>query len=187
MPQYQNTSVDSTKLVLGNYKIETSPYASAAGAFTWVNMGAGMVNSFRHNVEKWDVQAGNAPDPIEGVSRETFVVEMELIEYEASTLAAISSGLVTSASTGTVMTLYAGGNFTLTQRAFRLTNSRLISGATKETIITVYRVTPDQGPSFTAKSDNDADPIQVMPFTLTGEPDSTRSVGTQLYTITKTI
>lgn len=187
MPQYQNSSVDSTRLVIGNYKIETSPYASAGGSFTWVNMGAGMVNSFRHNVEKWDVQAGNAPDPIEGVSRETFVVEMELIEYDASALAAISGGLVTAASTGTVMTLYAGGNTTLTQRAFRLTNTRLVSGATKETIITVYRVTPDQGPAFTAKSDNDADPIQIMPLTLTGEPDSTRSVGTQLYTITKTI
>lgn|SRR3990167_4072582 len=187
MPLHQNTSVDASKLILGNYKIETSPYASAAGSFTWVNLGAGMVTSFNHAVEKYDVQAGNAPDPIEGVSKETFPIEMELIEYDASVLAAVSGGLVTAASTGTVMTLYGGGNTTLTARAMRLTNTRQISGATKETIITVWRVTVNQGPSFTAKSDNDADPIQVMPLSVLGEEDSTRSVGTQLYTITKTI
>jgi hypothetical protein len=185
--EYQNSSVDSTKLILGNYKIETSPYASAAGSFTWVNLGAGMVNSFGHNFEKFDVQAGNAPDPIEGVSKETFPIEMELIEYDASVMAAVSSGLVTSASTGTVMTLYGGGNTTLTPRAIRLTNTRSVSGATKQTIITVFKSTINQGPQFTAKSDNDTDPINVMPLSITGEIDSTRSVGTQLYTITKTI
>lgn len=187
MPLYQNSSVDSTRLVIGNYKIETSPYASAAGSFTWVNMGAGMVSAFRHEMEKYDVQAGNAPDPIEGVARETFKIEMELIEFDTSAMAAISGGLVTAVSTGTVMTMYGGGNATITPRAFRLTNTRMVSGATKQTIITVFSVTPDQGPTFTAKSDNDADPINIIPLTLTGEQDTTRSVGTQLYTITKTI
>jgi len=187
MPLYQNSSVDSARLIVGNFKIETSPYASAAGSFTWVNLGAGMVQSGGHNVEKYDVQAGNAPDPIEGVSRETFPVSIELIEWDASALAAVMSGLVTAASTGTVMTMYGGGNTTLTQRAMRLTNTRLVSGATKETIITLFRVTPDNGYQFTLKSDNDADPVNVFGLNVTAEPDSTRSVGTQLFTITKTI
>ena len=47
-------------------------------------------------------------DPIEGVSRETFPVSIELIEWDASALAAVMSGLVTAASTGTTMTMTAG-------------------------------------------------------------------------------
>lgn len=187
MPLYQNTSVDATKLLVGNAKIETSPYASAAGAFTWVNMGAGMVNGSAHPFEKYDVQAGNAPDPIEGVARETGTVSVDLIEFDLSVLSALSCGLVTSASTGTVMTVYAGGNATLTPRAFKLTNTRMVSGATKQTILTFFNATIDAGPAIAWKSDNDADPIGVMSFTITAEQDTTRSVGTQLYTLTKTI
>lgn len=187
MPLYQNTSVDATKLLIGNAKIETSPYASAGGSFTWVNMGAGMVNGSAHPFEKYDVQAGNAPDPIEGIARETVTIDCELIEFDLSVMSALSSGLITSASTGTVMTVYAGGNSTLTPRAFKLTNTRMVSSATKQTILTVFNATIDAGPAITWKSDNDADPVGVMAFTITGEIDSTRSVGTQLYTLTKTI
>jgi len=187
MPIYQNNSVDTTKLVLGNYKIESSPYASAAGSFVWVNLGAGMVNGWAYVPEKYDAQAGNAPDPIEGISRETFTIDMELIEFDTSVLSAISCGAMTTASTGTVMTVYMGGNTALTPRAFRLTNTRLVSGSTKETIITVFKATMDGGLAFTAKSDNDADPVNVMPVTVTGKVDPTRSAGTQLATITKTI
>ena len=187
MPLYQNSSVDSTKLLIGNAKMETSVYASALGSFTWVNMGAGIVNGSAHPFEKYDVQAGNAPDPIEGIARETVTIDCELIEFDLSVLSVLSNGLVTSASTGTVMTLYAGGNTTLTARAYRLTNTRTVSGATKETILTVFKATIDAGPSIAWKSDNDSDPIGVASFTITGEADSTRSVGTQLYTLTKTI
>lgn len=186
MPIYQNASVDTSKLVLGNYKIESSPYASAAGAFTWINLGAGMINSWGYNQERYDVQAGNAPDPIKGISREDGKVDGELIEFDTSVLSAISCGAMTAASTGTVMTVYIGGNTVLTHRAFRLTNTRLVSGATKETVVTFFKALLDNGIQFTAKSDNDADPINVMPFSITADPDPTRSAGTQLMTITKT-
>ena len=187
MPIYQNATVTTTKLIIGNFKMETSPYASAAGSFTWVNLGAGIVNSGVHNVEKYNVQAGNAPDPMEGISREDVKVEMELIEYDASALTSISCGAMTGASAGTVYTVIAGGNTVLTPRAFRFTNTRIISGATKETILTVFSATVDNGFSFNAKSDNDTDPIMVMPVSITGKPDSTRSAGTQLFTISKTL
>lgn len=188
MPLYQNQSVDTAELLIGNYKIETAAYGTSAGG-TWVNLGAGMVNSFNHAITKYDVQAGNAPDPIEGVAEETFTVDMELIEYDASALAAISCGLVTAdtttSSTQTVMK--AGGNTILTSRAFKFTNRRLISGATKETVILLFKATLDNGLQITAKSDNDADPINVMPVTVVGKLDATLSVGAQLYTITKVL
>lgn len=187
MPLYQNSSVDTAELLIGNYKIETAAYGTSAGG-TWVNLGAGMVNSFNHGITKYDVQAGNAPDPIEGVAEETFTVDMELIEYDASALAAISCGLLTadtSSSTQTVMK--AGGNTILTSRAFKFTNRRMISGTTKETVIMVFKATIDAGLQITAKSDNDADPINVMPVTVVGKLDASLSAGTQLYTITKGI
>ena len=186
MPLYHNSSVTTANLLIGNYKIETAAYGTSAGG-TWVNLGAGIVNSFNHNLTKYDVQAGNAPDPLEGIAGETFTIEGELIEYDASVLAAISCGAETATVTSVQSVMNAGGNSTLTQRAFKLTNRRLISGATKETVILVYKATIDNGLQVTAKSDNDTDPINTMAFAITGKLDTTLSVGSQLFSVTKTL
>ena len=183
MALYQNTSIDTTKLILGNYKIES---ATSSGA-TYVNLGAGIVNKFGHNITKYDTQAGNAPDPVEGVSDETFTVEGEMIEFDASVMAAISGGAITKTTGASGVTVInGGGNTSITERAFKLTNRRLISGVTHETVIVVYKATLDNGVQFTAKSDNDADPVNVMAFSLTGKLDSTLSAGSQLFSITRT-
>jgi hypothetical protein len=185
MAYHQNTSVDSAKLILGNYKIETS--ASSGGTF--VNLGAGMVSKFGHNITMYKTQAGNAPDPVEGVADETFTIDCELIEYDASVLSAISGGAIsadtTSSSVQTVIN--GGGNSVITDRAFRLTNTRIISGATKTTVILTYKAHLTAGLQFTAKSDNDADPITIMPIAIEAKVDSTRSAGSQLFSITKTV
>jgi hypothetical protein len=62
----------------------------------------------------------------------------------------------------------------------------LISGSTAQTIVTVFRGTVDTGIQMTAKGDNDTDPINVMPVTITGEVDATKTAGTQLFSITRT-
>ena len=183
MPTYQNSSVASNKLVLGNYKIES---ATSSGA-SFVNLGAGRVNGWGHKYDKYDVQAGNAPDPIEGIAKETFTVDFELIEYDGSSLSAILCGAVTETSTSVLSTMVGGGNQVLTPRAFRLTNTRLISGTTCQTILTLYKATPDAGLQMTVKGDNDTDPISVMPFNLTAEVDATKTAGSQLFQITRTI
>lgn len=185
MPNYQNSSVDDEKLTIGNYKIETA--ASAGGTF--INLGAGIVNSSGHNITKFDVQAGNAPDPVEGISDEDYQIDFEMIEYDASVLSAISCGAMTHTATSVLSTLKMGGNSTLTERAFRLTNTRLnVSGSTTvETILTVYKATLETGVQFTYKSDNDADPVNVMPATIIAKPDTTRASGNQLATITRTL
>jgi hypothetical protein len=102
-------------------------------------------------------------------------------------MAAISGGAITKAAGASGVTIInGGGNTTITERAFRLTNTRLISGVTHATVIVVYKAVVDNGPQFTAKSDNDADPVNVMAFTITGKNDSTKSAGSQLYSITRT-
>jgi hypothetical protein len=186
MAIHQNSSVDTTKLILGNCKIETAAYASTAGTFTWVNMGAGMVTNVAYVPVKYAVQSGNAPDPIEGIASETLTIAAELIEYDGSVMSAISCGAITGSSTGTVYTVIGGGNQSLTARAFRLTNTRYIVGVTKQTILTTYLATMDAGLAFNLKSDNDADPIAIIPIAITSKPDSTRTAGTQLFTITQT-
>jgi hypothetical protein len=181
MAYHQNSTVDTTKLIIGNCKIETAPSAGD----TFVNLGAGRVSNFNHNITQYDVQAGNAPDPIEGIADETVTIDFEMIEYDASVLAAISCGAVTSTSTTAMSTLEAGGNSTLTPRAYRLTNTRLISGATKQTILTVLYGTLSTGFQFSFKDDEDADPVGVIAASILGKVDSSLTAGSQLYTITR--
>jgi hypothetical protein len=181
MPRYQNTSVDSDRLIIGNWKIET---AASAGA-TYVNLGAGQLTAFSHEFEKFDVQAGNAPDPIEGIAQETVTFGFDLIEYDASAMSAMQGGLVSAVITTGQSVMSAGGQTELTPRAFRLTNTRMIGSATVETVITVFKATVDNGATWVTKSDNDTDPVNALQFAVTGEIDAVRTAGTQLYTITR--
>ena len=187
MPQYQNTSVDENKLIIGNYKIEFASVGSSV-ADTYDNLGAGIITSFGHNITKYNVQAGNAPDPLEGVATETFTITGELIEYDGELLSSAYGGVLTVGSTATdASVIYGGGTTNITPKCFKLTNTRTVSGASEVTIIHVYKATFVNGPQFTAKSDNDEDPISVMAFELEGKLDSTRTDGDQLYSIRKWI
>lgn len=187
MALHQNSSVTNSALIVGNYKVEVAPY-SATATTGWTNVGAGKVNKFGHNITMLKVQSGNAPDPLEGVGDETFTVDMEMIEFVGTVLSALQGGAITSASTATgVTTINGGGNGTITPYAVRLTNTRMVSGATNQTVIIMYKATMDSGIQVTAKSDNDTDPINVLPVTLTAKLDSTRTVGSQLFSITKNI
>ena len=182
MALHQNTSTDSDRIVLGNYKMETAP--SAAGTF--VNLGAGQLTSWTHQFEKFTTQAGNAPDPLEGIATETASFGFDLLEYDASVLSVLQCGLVSAVVTTSLSTINAGGNTVLTHRAWRLTNTRYISGTTVQTIITMYRGVIDNGMSLVSKSDNDTDPMNAYQFSVTCELDSTLTVGSQLYNIAKT-
>jgi hypothetical protein len=191
MPLYQNSTVSKVDLVLGNYKIEVATYGTTIGG-TFVNLGAGIVNSFGHELSKYDVQAGNAPDPIEGVADETFPVTGELIEYRATSMSLIFDGILTATSTASgITTLTGGGKTEMTNYAIRLTNTRMYpTGGTTITATTVLylpKATATAGLSWTAKSDNDTDPINVIAFAIEGKIDSTATVGSQLFTIRRGI
>ena len=191
MPLYQNSTVDKAKLVIGNYQMQIATYGSTIGA-SFTNLGAGIVNSFSHAITKYDVQAGNAPDPIEGIAEETFAVEGELIEYSATNLSLLYSGVATTAGTTASNTISFGGKTEMTDIAVKLVNTRqytATSGTAISATTTIFipKATANTGLAFTAKSDNDTDPINVMAFSVLGKIDGTLSVGSQLYTISRAV
>jgi hypothetical protein len=192
MALYQNSTVTSDLLVVGNYKIQVTSVFSALTsnvtiiASTFTNLGAGMVSSFQHEVSMIDVQAGNAPDPLTGVALESVVISGELIEYKSDNWVIAWNGLVTAqtAYTSNLSFLNAGGASQLTPRCYMLTNKHYnASGTSCLTYIIIYRGYMTQGIGITMKSDNDADPINVFPFEIRGEIDAARTKGDQLFSI----
>ena len=181
MAYHQLTTVDSDRIWLGNYQVEVAP--SAAG--TYVNLGAGQLTSWKHNFSKFSTQAGNAPDPIEGIAEENVTFGFDLLEYDASAFSAAMAGLVTATITTGQSVLDGGGNQVLTTKAWRLTNTRLISGTTVTSIITHYKGTVEDGMNIVTKSDNDTDPMNAFQFTVKCELDTTLTVGSQLFNITR--
>jgi hypothetical protein len=201
MASYQNTSVTNSKLILGNFKLNVGTVATSMNIATAVtactaNMGAGIINSFTHNVTRYDTQAGNAPDPIEGVASETVTISGELIEYDHDVLLAAFGGMMASGATASgsttadYKTLTGGGATTLTPKAFLLTNTRMFTGSggtaiTALTYILVHKATFTQGITINSKADGDADPINVIPFEIEGVTNGERTAGDQLFQIQK--
>lgn len=163
MPLYQNATVTDAKIEVGNYAIYIGTAGSSAAGIT-INLGAGMVKSFAYIPEMFNVQAGNAIDPIEGVSRETATVEFDLIEYDGSAFSALSGGLMTGTSASAVV----GGQTTaVTPKAIKLVNVRkLITGTTQTTTYVLNKCTLQNGWTQAIKSDNDADPVSVYSFSI---------------------
>jgi len=180
---HQITSVDTDRLILGNYAVSTS--ATSGGTF--VQLGPGMLTAFAHSFTNSNIQAGNSIDPLEYIADESATFSVDMLEYDASVLSAIQGGLVsTTGITTTGSTLNAGGNTNLTKRAFKLTNLNTKGSASITTVITIYKASVEGGMTLGVKSDNDADPINVYQFTFKAENDSSLSVGSQLYSIIKT-
>lgn len=183
MAFHQNTSVDADRIKIGNWKIETA----ASAAATWVNLGAGIVTAWQHNIEKYTIQSGNAPDPIEGLAGETVTFGFDLQEWDASAISVLQNGLTaTNTITSVSSAIYAGGNTNMTKRAYRMTNNTQAPTGTATTVITMFSGTIDNGMTLVTKSDNDASPDNAYQFTVTCENDSALTVGSQLYQIVTT-
>lgn len=163
MPIYQNYTVADAKLEVGNYAMYIGTAGSTAGAIT-INLGAGMVKNVNYNPEMITTQAGNAVDPIQGVARETMTFDVDMIEYDGSSMSAISNGMWS----GTSGSITIGGQVTsVSGKGWKLVNTRkLANGSTQTTTYTFNKCVA--GPiSTTYKSDNDADPVAVMSYTVT--------------------
>jgi hypothetical protein len=186
MAYTQNTTVDAAKLIIGNCKIETATAGTTVGG-TWVNMGNGVVTNAVHNITKYDVQGRNGPDPVEGISDETFTVDFELIEFTGTTLANIQCGAISESSTTVLSTIVGGGNSQLTPRAFKVTNTSIYSGNTVVTTFLIYNATMADGLNFQFKGDQEGDPVGIISGQIVGKNDETKTVGNQLFTLTRTI
>jgi hypothetical protein len=169
---YQLSSVTDAKIEIGNYAMYVGS-VGATGASITTNLGAGMVKAFSYNPEMFTSQAGNAPDPISGVARETCTLDIDLIEYDASAFSALSNGMLASTTGGSVMTV--GGQVSsISGVGMKLVNTRKLNGgSTQTTTYVINKAVMAGGYSITPKSDNDADPIAVYSFSLTCKPYAT--------------
>jgi hypothetical protein len=165
MPLYQTAQATDSKIEIGNYAMYVGSVGATATAIT-TNLGAGAVKSFAYAPEMFTSQAGNSPDPIAGVARETCTLEIELIEYDASAFSALSNGMSSLPTAGTVTV---GGQVSsISGVGMKLVNQRkLNTGSTQTTTYVIQKAVLNSGWSTSPKSDNDADPINVYTFSIT--------------------
>ena len=164
MPMYQNSAVSDAKVEVGNYAIYVASSAGTTVGGSWINLGAGMVKSFNYGAEPYTSQAGNAPDPVQGIARETATIEIDLIEYDGSSFSILSGGAIA----GTSGSITVGGQTNVIPgRGLKLVNTRkLASGSTQTTTYVINNVFMNGGFNYTPKSDNDTDPVGVYSFSL---------------------
>ena len=191
MPHYQNTGItNANSLLQGGWKMEVAASAGNLVASS-TNIGVGNLISFTENLVPYAVQAGNAPDPLTGVATHTVTINFETLEFWPPTFDAIRGGGLDTENAATAGTYVAGtanvistgGLSVLTNKAYRFLNTKLVSSATVQTAIVVYKGYAEQGISFTAKGDNDEDPVTVIPWVITGKLDTARTAGDQLFII----
>lgn len=192
---YQQTSLTNAGTMLeGGFRLGVAASAASfVGGSLGTVLGIGNLTSITENIERSTTQAGNSDLPEERVATHTLTASFELLEFWPSNFDAIRGGdldtenSATAATyidgTPTANTFSTGGLGTLTSKAFIFENTTLVSNATAKTILVIYKAKIEQGITFTAKSDHDTDPVMVIPFTLTGELDTARAKGDQLFYI----
>jgi len=188
MPIYQSTgATQANSWVIGSVKAEVA--ASALASYT--TLGLGREFTVTENIEKQNVQADNGPDVVDQIGRHTVTITFTLLEFYLPTIDSIRGGIdsVGTASIGTYITsgsvhqLTTGGLAVQTPKAYKFTNSKLVSGATVSTVVVVYSTTIEQGLALAFQSDNADDPVMPIPFTLMGELDTSRTTNDQLMVL----
>ena len=190
---YQQTSETiANSLLMGGFRMGYAASAAAFVASVGTVLGIGNLTGFTENVELMTTQAGNSNKPDKKIVKQTVTVTFELLEFSTPKFAAIRGGSAdTSATTSstyiggtpTANIFSTGGLRNLTDVAFCFENTTKVGTTTTTTILVVYKAKMEQGLAFTPKSDNDTDPAMVIPFTVTGECDTARTAGDQLYKI----
>jgi len=192
---YQQTSLTNAGTILmGGFRLGVAASAAsfAAGAMT-ACLGIGNLTGLTENIEKSSIQAGNSNMPVKVVANHSVTIAFELLEFWPPTFDLIRGGALDTenaataatyiSGTPTANTISTGGLNTLTPKAFMFENTTMVSGASAKTVLIIYKATLEQGIAFTPKTDHDTDPAMVIPFTLTGELDTSRTAGDQLFYI----
>lgn len=194
---YQQTSLTNADTLLqGGFRLGVAASAASfVGGSLGTVLGIGNLTGITENIERSTTQAGNSDMPEELVAVHSLTVTFELLEFWLPSFDKIRGGnldvenagtgatYIAGGSAATVNTISTGGLNTLTPQAFIFENSTLVSGVTAMTILVVYKAKIEQGLVFTPKTDHDTDPAMVIPFTLTGELDTARAKGDQLFYI----
>lgn len=192
---YQQTSeTNANALLQGGFRMGVAASAASfAGGSLGTVLGIGNLTGFTENMEMTTTQAGNSNQPVEKVAVHTVEVSFECLEFWPPTFDEIRGGSLDTEIEGTASTyisgtptanvISTGGLNTLTEKAFIFENTTMVGGSTAQTILVIYKGKISQGMTFTPKSDDDTDPAMVVPFTITGELDTSRTAGDQLFYI----
>ncbi len=190
---FQQTSLaNAGTLLQGGFRLGVAASAATfAGGSLGTILGIGNLTSIAEIIEKTTTQAGNSDQPEKLVATHTITASFELLEFWLPSFDAIRGGGLdteNAATTGTYVggtanTFATGGLNVLTEKAYIFENTTMVAGATAVTVLILYSATIEQGLTFTAKSDHDTDPAMVMPFTLTGQLETSRAKGDQLFVI----
>jgi len=193
--KFQQTSLTNAgSLLQGGFRLGVAASAAGfAGSSLGTVLGIGNLTNIQENIEMSTTQGGNSNMPEAVVANHTLTVNFELLEFWLPTFDNIRGGELdtensATASTyidgaGTANVFSTGGLHALSAQSFAFQNVTLVNGATAVTILIVYKAKIAQGLAFTAKTDHDTDPAMVIPFTLTGELDTARAAGDQLFII----
>lgn len=199
----QSTAVTSGSTLLGGWAMAVAGTAgtavgeATAGLFEGFEtfgsdqtiLGLGNMTGFTENIEKTTMQAGNSSEPDNGVANHTATITFETLEFHPPNWDIIRGGNLDVPSTvesflgGSAYVFSTGGLAVIDKKAFAFYNTKLIAGITVATIIVVYAARIEAGMVFTPKSDHDTDPVMVIPFTITAELATDRTVGEQLFRI----
>lgn len=196
MPNYQLTgAAQADSWVLGSAKVEVAATVSgSAGDYTSIGLARDV--SIEEIIEKVQIQADNGPDFAHGIGRHQVRIQFSMVEFYLPTWDTIRGGIDTQTSGSAGDALYiatafqsisTGGLEAITHKAYKLTNARVSSGATVETVFIIYSAKLDAGVTFSFASDNADDPLMPVPFNLLADLVATRSEGDQLMYIETTI
>ena len=191
---YQQTSeTHANALLMGGFRMGYAASAAAFVASVGTVLGIGNLTGFTENIELLTTQAGNSNKPDKKIVKQTVTVTFELLEFWPPNFAGIRGGSADTSVAGTTSTYISGtpsanvfstgGLRQLTDVAFCFENTTKHGTTTATTILVVYKAKMEQGLAFTPKADDDTDPAMVIPFTITGECDTARAAGDQLYKI----
>jgi len=190
---YQVTSLLTAGTILqGGFRLGVAASAAGLVGSGGANLGIGNLTGFTENVEMTTTQAGNSNLPVKVIATHGLTITFELLEFypprwrtirggSADVYAGTASTYING--TPTAHTFSTGGLNDVHGQAFAFQNNTIVGGLTASTVLIVYNAKIEQGMAFTPKSDNDTDPAMVIPFTLTGELETSRTLGDQLYRI----
>jgi len=192
---FQQTSLaHAGTLLQGGFRLGVAASAASfAGGSLGTVLGLGNLTGITENIEKSTTQAGNSNMPNKVVANHTITVNFELLELWPASFAAIRGGSLDTENSATASTYISGASTAntfstgglniLSAKSFIFENVTMVDNASATTILVIYKATIEQGVVFTPKSDHDTDPAMVYPFTLTGELDTVRTKGDQLFYI----
>ncbi len=192
--RFQTTSLTNAGTLLsGGFKMG---YAATAGSFVGTvgtALGIGNLTGFTENIEMTTTQAGNSNMPIEQVAVHTVTVSFDLLELWPTSFDAIRGGSLDTVNAGTDGTyttgtantnvISTGGLTTIDTAAFCFQNTTYVATVAKKTYLVIYKARIESGMVWAPKTDHDTDPVMVYPFTITGEVDTSRTAGDQLFVI----